>query len=517
MNRLLYEFRLVMYLFQWVLLLAFFFFYMNAPNWDYRVFTVFLMVTSVYAVILAYAIPKRLWFLLGLIDMAIAIFFIVQTGKWDSPFMLFAYTTLLWLMLILRLEQLLLIVGLFVIVISLLPEFIDFTMILSQTRLNQLRLLLDITIWVSVLFWARAVLRLMRYLYAKSYQVYLFLVKVASVPASYLCSVTEHMIRKVFHAQQAYLCLYQEHDAEGNWKREFFLYTLLDAGADKWRRFSVQTLNDYTGKEDTYACIPLQLDGEAWGCLIYSINPKRGFYRIDRILLLFISAVICQHGKQNRARYELAQSLHNDMRRKLAQDMHDGLAQQLFFLSAQLFQLKRAVPEEIRDTLAERLGQMEERIKWCHQEVRHTITHLRQFRESEQIAEAIEQLLTRMTAGTDLQIRFSAKGHVIEEELMVLDAIYRMVEEATANAIKHARAQNLSVSVEASSVQVKVRVKDDGIGFLPEEKEGANTYGVIGMKERINEVGGTLHIRSKPQEGTEITAIIPRRGVEMFG
>ncbi|WP_186380480.1 sensor histidine kinase [Brevibacillus brevis] len=253
------------------------------------------------------------------------------------------------------------------------------------------------------------------------------------------------------------------------------------------------------------------------GFLIYSIHPKRGFYRIDRILLLFISAVICQCGKQNRVRYEMAQSLHNDMRRKLAQDMHDGLAQQLFFLSAQLFQLKRAIPEEIRGTLAERLGQMEERIKWCHQEARHTITHLRQFRESEQIAEALEQLLKRMTAGTDLQIRFSAKGHVIEEELMVLDAIYRMVEEATANAIKHARAQNLSVSVEASSVQVKVRVKDDGIGFLPEEREGANTYGVTGMKERINEVGGTLHIRSKPQEGTEVTAIIPRRGVEMFG
>lgn len=518
MDRLLYEFRLVIYLFQWVLLLAFFFFYMNAPNWDLGVFFVFLMVTSLYAIILTYAIPKRLWLLLGLIDMAIAFFFIVQTGKWDSPFMLFAYTTLLWLLIILRLEQVLLMVGLFIIAISLLPEFIDFTMILPQTRLNQLRLLLDITIWISVLFWARAVLRMMRYMYAKTYQIYLFFVKAGSTPASSLCAVTEKMVRKVFHAKQAYLCLYQEHDAEGNWKREFFLHTLLDIGAEKWRRFSIQVLNDYTGKEDTYACIPLRLDGEAWGCLIYSIHPKRGIYRIDRILLLFISAIICQIGKQNRARYELAQSMHKDMRRKLAQDMHDGLAQQLFFLSAQLFQLKRDIPEEVRGTLAERIEQIEGRIKWCHQEVRHTITHLRQFRESEQISEAIEQLLTRMTAGTDLQYRFSAKGQAIEEDLMVLDAIYRMVEEAAANTIKHARAGNLSVSVEASSVQVKVRVKDDGIGFSPEERaRKAATYGVIGMKERIAEVGGTLHIRSKPQEGTEVTAIIPRRGVEMFG
>jgi signal transduction histidine kinase len=240
-------------------------------------------------------------------------------------------------------------------------------------------------------------------------------------------------------------------------------------------------------------------------------------HRGDQLLLRFISVIICQQGRQHRARYELAQSLHEEMRRNLAQDMHDGLAQQLFFLSAQMFQLKRSLPLEVQSNVAERLEQIEERIKWCHGEVRHTITHLREFRESEQLTEAIEQLLKRMTVGTDLQVRFTSKGRVLEEELPVLNAIYRMVEEATANAVKHARAHVLSVSLEASSVQVKVRVHDDGIGFVAEEKTGENAYGVVGMRERIAQVGGTLHIRSKPSEGTEIMAIIPRRGVEMYG
>lgn len=517
MIRLLKEIRLVMYFFQWVLLLAFFFFYLGEPTWNYLYLMIFLVVCSLYIVILCYALPERSWFLLGLVDMAIALFFIVQTGKWSSPFMLYVYTTMLWLMIVLRLEQVLFILGSFLLAASLLPEYHSFGMILPQTKLNQLRLLLDITIWISVIFVSLTLLRMMKSLYAKCFHIYLFMRKVASAPDLQLCAVTEQMIQRVFRCEQAYLCLYQENDMESDWKREYFLNALLDAGAQEWKQFSVQPLVDYTGREDAYACKPLRLDGETWGWLIFALPSKRALDRIDLLLLKGISTIICQQGRQNRARYELAQSLHTELRKKLAQDMHDGLAQQLFFLSAQLFQLKRSMPVEVTNQLADHLEQIEERIKWCHKEVRHTITHLREFRELEQIAEAIEQLLERMRAGTAMKIRFSAKGLAIEEDLQVQDAIYRLVEEATANVIKHAHAHNLSVSMESSSLQVKVRIKDDGIGFLPEEKLDEKKYGVIGMRERIMQVGGTFQIRSNPDAGTEVLAIIPRRGVERFG
>ncbi|WP_312114542.1 sensor histidine kinase [Brevibacillus reuszeri] len=517
MIRLLKEIRLVMYFFQWVLLLAFFFFYLDEPTWNYGLLMIFVIVCSLYIVILCYAIPERSWFLLGLVDMAIALFFIVQTGKWSSPFMLYVYTTMLWLMIVLRIEQVLFILGSFFLAASLLPEYHSFGMILPPTKLDQLRLLLDITIWISVIFVSLTLLRMMKLLYAKCFHLYLFMRKVASVPELNLCAYTEQMIRRVYRCEQAYLCLYQENDVDGEWKREYFLNTLLDAGAQEWKRLSIRQFVDYAGQEDTYACMPLRLDGETWGWLIFSLSSKNGLNRVDRLLLKGVAAIVCQQRKQSRARYELAQSLHKEMRKKLAQDMHDGLAQQLFFLSAQLFQLKRSMPAEVTKQLTERLELIEERVKWCHQEVRQTITHLREFRESEQITEAIEQLLERMVAGSNLQIRFSAKGHAIDEDLQVQDAIYRLVEEAAANVVKHAQAQSLFVSMEASSLQVKVRIKDDGIGFLPEEESGEKTFGVIGMKERIMQVGGTFQIRSQPDAGTEVLAIIPRRGVERYG
>ncbi|MDH4617823.1 sensor histidine kinase [Brevibacillus sp. AY1] len=516
MDQLLKEIRLVLYLFQWVLLLAFFFFLMDAPSPNYRFSAITLGICGVYVIILGYALPRRSWFLLGMVDLGIALFFIAQTGTWNSPFMLYAYTSMLWLTAVLRLKQVLFVFTLFILAVFVLTLWFPTEVMLPKTQHDNLSILLDMMIWASLTFWVVALLKMGKKLYARCFQVYLFLRKVSSAPSINICEVTEQMLRRVFRTEQAYLCLYQERETEGDWKRDYFLQCLLDAGAEDWNRLAILKLDDYTGREDTYACSPLRLDDEAWGCLIFAIPPKQEISKAERLMLRVISTVICQQGKQNRLHYEMAQSLHEEMRKKLAQDMHDGLAQQLFFLSAQLFQLKQSLPSEVKETAAERLGQIEERIQWCHKEVRSTITHLREFRESQQISEAIEQLLRRMTAGTDLQVRFTSKVRVLEEDLPILDAIYRMVEEATANALKHAYAHFLDVSVEASSVQVKVRVKDDGIGFCPEEKRKKNQYGVMGMKERISQVGGTFQIRSKPEEGTEIVAIIPRKGVDMW-
>ncbi|EST54619.1 hypothetical protein T458_14150 [Brevibacillus panacihumi W25] len=517
MNQLLKEVRFVVYLIQWILLVAFFYFYMESPAGNPDFATGYLTFCGLYIALLCFALPNRLWLLLGLVDMCFALFLIVQTGNWHSPLLLYAFTSLFMLMVVLSLKQ--------VILVSLVSSSVIFfsaiwfpgNMVLEQSQLDHLHLLLSILIWTSLAFWWLVLLRAIKAVYSRGYQVYLFMRNTASTPIPDLCSSTEKLVQKVFRTELAYLCLYQGHEEEGNWKREFFLNTLLDVGAQEWRGFRIEEWEDMTGRSDTYACMPLRLDQEAWGCLIFLIAPNRTFHQLDQLLLRMIAIVVCQQIKQNRVHYEMAQSLHEEMRKKLAQDMHDGLAQQLFFLSAQLFQLKNALPDEAKESVAERLDQIEDRIKWCHGEVRHTITHLRVLRDSEPIAEAIEQLVRRLTAGTDLEVRFSSKGSVAGEALPVLDAIYRMVEEATANVIKHARARSLAVSVEVSSIQWKVKVRDDGIGFVPEEKSSEQNYGVIGMKERISQVGGTLYITANVDEGTELLAIIPRKGVEMYG
>ena len=82
--------------------------------------------------------------------------------------------------------------------------------------------------------------------------------------------------------------------------------------------------------------------------------------------------------------------------------------------------------------------------------------------------------------------------------------IYRLVQEATNNAIKHAEPQRISVTVSRGDATVEVTVADDGKGFDPDAAE--RSFGLIGMQERVALSGGSLEIDSVPGRGTEVRA-----------
>jgi signal transduction histidine kinase len=85
--------------------------------------------------------------------------------------------------------------------------------------------------------------------------------------------------------------------------------------------------------------------------------------------------------------------------------------------------------------------------------------------------------------------------------------IYRLVQEATNNAIKHAEPNRISVTVSRNDVDVSVTVADDGRGFDPGKAE--RSFGLVGMEERVTLSGGRLEIESAPGRGTEVSARLP--------
>jgi signal transduction histidine kinase len=87
--------------------------------------------------------------------------------------------------------------------------------------------------------------------------------------------------------------------------------------------------------------------------------------------------------------------------------------------------------------------------------------------------------------------------------------VYRVVQEAVNNAVKHAGAEDVSVSVTEADGVVTVRVRDEGHGFDPAERPGG--YGLIGMRERVESLGGALVIESAPGAGTTATVRLPVR------
>ena len=90
--------------------------------------------------------------------------------------------------------------------------------------------------------------------------------------------------------------------------------------------------------------------------------------------------------------------------------------------------------------------------------------------------------------------------------------IYRLVQEASNNAIKHANPDRISVTVSRDDERIEVTVTDDGSGFDPDTAE--RSFGLVGMQERVSLAGGSLYLDSMPGRGTEVRAELPLKRPE---
>ncbi|HWR35001.1 MAG TPA: sensor histidine kinase [Clostridia bacterium] len=106
---------------------------------------------------------------------------------------------------------------------------------------------------------------------------------------------------------------------------------------------------------------------------------------------------------------------------------------------------------------------------------------------------------------------------VVQGDVEALDdarrtCIYRLVQEALTNCARHAEATKVRVSIEQRGSEIEVEVQDNGIGFAPDTAGVPGGLGLIGMKERVQSVGGRLKIASRQGEGTSVLATIPVDG-----
>ncbi len=89
--------------------------------------------------------------------------------------------------------------------------------------------------------------------------------------------------------------------------------------------------------------------------------------------------------------------------------------------------------------------------------------------------------------------------------------LLRIYQEVVVNAVKHARARNLEIELQYGADYLRLRVRDDGCGFDTDNviPLGVGHYGLTGMRERAERIGGRLILKSKPGEGTELLVEAP--------
>jgi signal transduction histidine kinase len=125
------------------------------------------------------------------------------------------------------------------------------------------------------------------------------------------------------------------------------------------------------------------------------------------------------------------------------------------------------------------------------------------------LKEALESLISDFEKRTDIIYTYK------KSEIPLLDnttstAIYRIVQEAITNAIRHASPKRINVGLFFKDGVVSLEISDDGIGFdVEEKKQNGLVFGILGMQERAELVGGRLHIFSKKGKGTTIIGRFP--------
>lgn len=203
----------------------------------------------------------------------------------------------------------------------------------------------------------------------------------------------------------------------------------------------------------------------------------------------------------------IKQSAVNEERQRLARDLHDAVSQQLFAISMMTAALPHTLNKDVEQA-KKQISLVENMAASAQSEMRALLLHLRPAHlEGKDLQEGMVELLTELKSKHQLEIEWKIeKTSPIPKGIE--DHLFRIVQEAFSNILRHAKATRLEMHLKEVNEQLRLKVIDNGIGFEQSEQK-SSSYGLQTMKERVNEIGGVLEIISIPGKGTQVEAKVP--------
>jgi GAF domain-containing protein len=250
---------------------------------------------------------------------------------------------------------------------------------------------------------------------------------------------------------------------------------------------------------------PIILEGRRWGAVSVASRdeplPLDAGERLERFSELVATAIA-----NTDSRAELAASrkrivaASDEARRRIERDLHDGTQQRLVTLALAIRAAEANVPPEqsaIRSELsriASGLGNAVTELQEISRGIHPAIL------AQGGVAPALRTLARRSTIPVELEVRTGAR---LPEPIEV--AAYYVASEALANAAKHAHASRIEMSLEQRAAGLLLEIRDDGVGGA----DPSCGSGLLGLSDRVEALGGSIRIQSRPGNGTSITVELP--------
>jgi signal transduction histidine kinase len=260
---------------------------------------------------------------------------------------------------------------------------------------------------------------------------------------------------------------------------------------------------------------------EQFKALIFNmaINTTILFCLISLFVFLLVNALLSEYrsrqelGNVNRQLREYALLIEDramlQERNRIAREIHDSLghsltAQNIQLANALLYLRSNLDRSETFLTEAKKLG------SHALQDVRHSVATLRADPlRGKSLKIAIAELVKDLQYRTEISFHYH---NYIPERLSneITSTVYRIVQEALTNIIKHSEATEVKISLQLVVNYLEVQVKDNGTGFDPQEN--TTGFGIQGMRERTTALGGKFSLISLPGKGSHINVTIPLFG-----
>ncbi len=198
-----------------------------------------------------------------------------------------------------------------------------------------------------------------------------------------------------------------------------------------------------------------------------------------------------------------------DERNRMARDIHDNLAQGLTGVIVQLQAAEDATSKGYKKAAQSHLENARNLARHGLSEARRSVRALRpQALEDATFWEAFESLIKNAAVGTSLETEFQVRGEMRELPPLAQENLLHIGQEALTNTLKYAHATRFETRLSFSAKEVCLELQDNGTGFKTNGRHDG--FGLTGMRERVEQMGGSLTIASARGKGTRIVVVLPR-------
>lgn len=196
-------------------------------------------------------------------------------------------------------------------------------------------------------------------------------------------------------------------------------------------------------------------------------------------------------------------------RERLARDMHDTLGHNLVALSVQLEAVQRLYKVDPQAASA-MVDELKTLTRTSMEELRRTLIGLRSSGlNNRSLSQALRELCVDFGQRTGLGVVTNLDQEVDELPARVTEALWRVSQEALTNIERHAAARQVQFTLSAWKGEIRLVLEDDGVGFDLQQASAAGHYGLQGMRERVEGLGGSFTVYSSPGQGTRLVVQIP--------